>query len=78
VGEGVSFVETPSKGGELSPRDLVFHYTAGKSAQSSISWLTNPDSKASAHLALARDGTITQLAPFTSRPGMRVSAIGTA
>ncbi|HSL06079.1 MAG TPA: N-acetylmuramoyl-L-alanine amidase [Nitrospiraceae bacterium] len=64
VGAGVSFVETPNKGGDLSPRYLVFHYTAGKSATSSIDWLTNPESKASAHLVLARDGTITQLAPF--------------
>lgn len=64
VGAGVSFVETPNKGGELSPRYLVFHYTAGKSAQSSIDWLTNPEAKASAHLILARDGSICQLAPF--------------
>jgi N-acetylmuramoyl-L-alanine amidase len=67
VGAGVSFVETPNKGGNLAPRYLVFHYTAGKSATSSVGWLTNPEAKASAHLVLARDGTITQLAPFTER-----------
>lgn len=64
VGAGVSFVETPNKGDDLTPRYLVLHYTAGKSATSSINWLTNPESKASAHLVLARDGMITQLAPF--------------
>jgi len=64
VGADVSFVETPNKGGDLAPRYLVFHYTAGKSAASSINWLMNPESKASAHVVLARDGTITQLAPF--------------
>lgn len=64
VGEGVVYVETPNKGGHLSPRFLVFHYTGGKSAKSSIDWLTNPEAKASAHLVLARDGTISQLAPF--------------
>lgn len=64
VGAGVSFIESPNKGGDLAPRYLVFHYTAGKSAASSINWLSNPESKASAHLVLARDGTITQLAPF--------------
>ncbi len=64
VGDDVSFVETPNKGGDLSPCYLVFHYTAGKSATSSINWLTNPESKASAHLVLARDGTIIQLAPL--------------
>jgi N-acetylmuramoyl-L-alanine amidase len=67
VGAGVFFVETPNRGGDLTPRYLVFHYTAGKSATSSINWLTNPESKASAHLILARDGTITQLAPFTMK-----------
>jgi N-acetylmuramoyl-L-alanine amidase len=64
VGGNVSFVETPNKGGDLAPHYLVFHYTAGKSAKSSINWLTNPESNASAHLVLARDGTVTQLAPF--------------
>lgn len=64
VGPGVSFVETPNKGGDLSPRYLVFHYTAGKSAANSIGWLTNPESQASAHLVVARNGRITQLAPF--------------
>lgn len=64
VGAGVSFVETPNKGGELIPRYLVMHYTAGKNAASSINWLTNQESKASAHIILARDGSITQLAPF--------------
>ena len=64
VGPGVSFVETPNKGGDLSPRYLVFHYTAGKSAKSSIDWLTNSESQASAHLVVARNGRVTQLAPF--------------
>lgn len=64
VGEGVTFVETPNKGGDLSPCYLVLHYTAGKSAKSSIDWLTKPEAKASAHLILARDGSICQLAPF--------------
>ena len=36
VGGGVSFVETPNKGGEITPRYLVLHYTAGKSAKSAI------------------------------------------
>ena len=64
IGENVSFIETPNTGGSIAPRYLVFHYTAGGSAQGAITRLTNPESKASAHLVLARDGTITQLAPF--------------
>ena len=61
---GVTQRKTPNRGGILEPAYLVFHFTAGPSAKSSIEWLCNPDAKASAHLVMARDGSITQLAPF--------------
>jgi N-acetylmuramoyl-L-alanine amidase len=64
IGPKVTQKETPNKSGEITPKYLVFHYTAGRNAQSSINWLTNPASNASAHLILGRDGSITQLAPF--------------
>jgi len=64
IGKNVSFVQTPNIGGQLVPRYLVFHYTAGKSAQGAINRLTDPEVNASAHLVVARDGAITQLAPF--------------
>ena len=63
-GNGISYQDTPNKGGELVPRYLVFHYTAGRSAQSSIDYLCKPEAKASAHVVLGRDGGITQLSPF--------------
>lgn len=43
---------------------IVIHYTAGSSAESSIATLVDPNVKASAHVVVARDGTITQLVPF--------------
>ncbi|MCK5809665.1 MAG: N-acetylmuramoyl-L-alanine amidase [Cocleimonas sp.] len=49
---------------KLRPEYLVIHYTAGTSAEGSINWLTNQQSKASAHLVIARDGSITQLLSF--------------
>ena len=59
------FVKTPNVGnGELKFRYLVMHFTAGGSAQESIGWLANPAAKASAHVVIARDGTITQMVPF--------------
>ena len=59
------FVSTPNvSSGALKPTYLVMHYTAGSSAQESISWLANPQAKASAHIVIARDGTITQMVPF--------------
>lgn len=63
-GMAVPFRETPNKGGALVPEYLVMHYTAGSSADSAIAWLCDTRAKASAHLVIARDGAITQLAPF--------------
>jgi N-acetylmuramoyl-L-alanine amidase len=55
---------SPNRGGELRPSYLIIHYTAGRSAPSSVSWLCNPTAKASAHLVIGRDGSVTQLVPF--------------
>lgn len=55
---------TPNKGGKLNPSYLVMHYTAATLGRGSISWFLNKDAKASAHLLIDRDGTITQFAPF--------------
>jgi N-acetylmuramoyl-L-alanine amidase len=60
----VDFRPTPNKGGKLSPQYLVMHYTAATEARGSISWFLNKQAKASAHLIIDRDGTITQFAPF--------------
>lgn len=65
-GDGTQFplTKTPNTGGRLDPRFLIIHYTAGRSAESSIDWFANRNSKASAHLVIGRDGSITQLAPL--------------
>jgi N-acetylmuramoyl-L-alanine amidase len=63
-GDAVTQRKTPNRGGSLAPKYLVYHYTAGASAQSSADWLCNPAAKASAHLVLGREGQIIQLAPF--------------
>lgn len=46
------------------PDTLIIHFTGGSSAESSVSWLCNPQAKASAHVVIGRDGAITQLVPF--------------
>ena len=63
-GSALPYRASPNKGGALQARWLVMHYTAGRNAESSISWLANPQAKASAHLVIGRDGKITQLVPF--------------
>lgn len=64
-GAAVAFQQTPNHGGALKPEGIILHDTAGGlEAGGSISWLCNPAAKASAHVVLARDGKITQLAPL--------------
>jgi N-acetylmuramoyl-L-alanine amidase len=52
------------KSASFKPTYLIIHFTAGRNAESSVNWLTNPDAKASVHLVIGRDGKIYQLAPF--------------
>lgn len=63
-GSPYPYVASPNLGGPLTPIYLVIHFTAGRSAESSVNWLTNRAAKASAHLVIGRDGGITQLVPF--------------
>ena len=66
-GKAVAYRPSPNHGGVISPEYLVIHFTRGASAEGSINWLLDPQSKASAHLVIARDGTITQLVPFNRK-----------
>lgn len=63
-GAAVAFQRSPNQSGSLTARYLVMHYTAGSSAAGAIATLTNPASRASAHLVIGRDGAVTQLVPF--------------
>jgi N-acetylmuramoyl-L-alanine amidase len=63
-GNAYQYVRSPNRGGKVKHEFLVIHFTAGRSAESSVSWLANPHAKASAHLVIGRDGSITQLVPF--------------
>lgn len=40
---------------------IVLHHTAGKSLQSDLNWMTNPESKVSAHYLIGRGGEIIQM-----------------
>jgi N-acetylmuramoyl-L-alanine amidase len=63
-GTAISFRDSPNRGGAVAHEYLVMHFTGGSSAESSIRWLTNRRARASAHVVIARDGTVTQLVPF--------------
>lgn len=64
---GVPFQESPNKSGLITPEYLVIHYTATTSAASAIRGLTSPATKASAHVVLDVDGTLTQLVRFNQK-----------
>lgn len=64
----VEFKRSPNQSSlKIVPWFLVMHYTAGASAESSVNWLINPKAKASAHLVIGRDGSITQLVDFNRK-----------
>ncbi len=59
-------VPSPNHSGEFAKGNLdtvIMHYTAGP-YRTSLKTLTNPRVRASAHIIIDRDGTITQLVPF--------------
>lgn len=66
-GDGIDFSESPNQGGVFEaghPDTIVIHYTAGGSVESAVRTLSDPARKASAHVVVGRDGSITQLVPF--------------
>lgn len=68
-GVQLPYKASPNVSGTLSkPTAAILHDTAsGLNESSPISWLTNPQAKASAHVVIARDGKITQLVPFNKQ-----------
>ncbi|UCE27509.1 MAG: N-acetylmuramoyl-L-alanine amidase [Candidatus Coatesbacteria bacterium] len=48
-----------SSRGDEKPRMVVLHYTADGGA--AVEWFRNPESKASAHYVVARDGSVVQM-----------------
>ncbi len=51
---------------QAQPDTIIIHYTAGRGAKSSATYLSKPEVKASAHIVIGRDGTIFQLVPFNT------------
>ena len=67
VGDSIEFQDSSKHSGNFSqdlPDTIIIHYTAGGSANSAINTLSNPNVKASAHIIIDWDGSITQLIPF--------------
>lgn len=61
---GAEYIESPNRGGNITPKFIVQHYTAGYTASSAINTLTDRKKSTSAHLVIDLNGDITQLVPF--------------
>ena len=63
--DDVTYSPAHDRGHAITPKVIVIHYTAGSTAQSSVSWLSRKDRYyVSAHTVISRTGEITQLVPF--------------
>ena len=61
----VEFYPSPNIGGDITPRFLVIHYTAGAvDARGTAQYFQKPEAKTSAHLMLDKDGTLIQGVEF--------------
>jgi N-acetylmuramoyl-L-alanine amidase len=66
-GEGLKYALSPNTSKDFrmqQVKGIVIHSTATLSAKAVTTWLQQSDAKASAHLVIDRDGTVTQLVPF--------------
>lgn len=66
-GKQVPYYDTPHKGGIITPKYGIIHYTADGSIGQATSWFMNKDAKVSAHLVNGRNGEVHQFAPFNMK-----------
>ena len=59
-GHAVRFLPAHGQGGEITPRFVIIHYTAGGSAESTAQYFASETARASAHVVIGRDGTVIQ------------------
>ena len=68
VGSNIDYIWSKKNKTPIVEHDnIVIHYTAGASALSSADYLANDTTPVSAHLVIARDGTIYQLVDFATQ-----------
>ena len=67
-GSTIEFVPSINTSGEIRPRFLVIHYTAGSlDARGTAQYFQKPSAKTSAHLCMDLDGSVIQSVPFTTK-----------
>jgi N-acetylmuramoyl-L-alanine amidase len=66
-GAPVKQLSSPNQGNGIDPKYLIVHYTAGTTLEGTVSWFLNKAAQASAHLVIARDGSIVQMVSLGRR-----------
>ena len=64
--QGVPFIRSPNQSGIIKPEMIVLHYTASGEGNDA-KYFQNKAAKASAHLVIERDGSITQCVRFNKK-----------
>ncbi len=59
-GHAVHFLPAHGQGGEITPRFVIIHYTAGDSAESTAQYFASETARASAHVVIGRKGAVIQ------------------
>ncbi|WP_319531047.1 N-acetylmuramoyl-L-alanine amidase [uncultured Cohaesibacter sp.] len=64
----VRFLRSPHQSDEFTPRGIILHDTAGRLEKgSAVDWFLHSEARASAHLTVERDGSVTQQVGFDRR-----------
>ncbi|SNY92432.1 N-acetylmuramoyl-L-alanine amidase [Cohaesibacter sp. ES.047] len=64
----VRFLRSPHQSGDFAPRGIILHDTAGRLEKgSAVDWFLQPEARASAHITVERDGSVTQQVGFDRR-----------
>ncbi|WP_316861514.1 N-acetylmuramoyl-L-alanine amidase [uncultured Cohaesibacter sp.] len=66
--EPVPFLRSPNQSGDFAPRGIIIHDTAGRLDKgNAVGWFLSSEARASAHLVVERDGSVTQQVGFERR-----------
>ena len=65
--EPIAHHPSPNQSSLITPRFLLMHYTAGRTLDGAVAWMSSEESKVSAHLVIGREGEIVQLVAFNRR-----------
>jgi len=64
-GQAVDYQASPNRSSVIRPEGIILHDTAGRLDKgNSVDWFLRKEAKASAHLVVERDGSVTQMVPF--------------